>query len=51
MALSGEFQLQIYIIIGVSSFLFAALILATSLLTYYLSKLYKEKIDEAAYLR
>lgn len=46
-----EQQLQIYLIIGVFSFFIAGLILAVSLLSYYLAKLYKEKRDESAYLR
>lgn len=51
MALSDEWQLQIYIIIGVVSFFLLALILAVSLLTYYVVKLYKERRDESSYLR
>jgi uncharacterized protein (UPF0333 family) len=49
-----EYQLQIYLIIGVVSFLIAGMILAMSIMAYYLIKLYDKVMSEAkenAYLR
>lgn len=46
-----DFQLQIFLIIGVGGGLIAGLILANALLIYYMSKLYHKVSRESAYRR
>jgi hypothetical protein len=46
-----ETQLQIFLIIGIVSFLIAGLILAVAIMAYYLIKLYNKVSFESSYLR
>lgn len=46
-----DYQLQLYLIIGVGGGLIAGLILSNALLIYYLAKLYGKVSQENAYRR